>query len=134
MILCSIEPLIQKDVSDCGIAALAMILGEPYRNVSAIALKICKKPHERGMYTTDVMRVAKSFGCPLLKQLFIPDEGDYKTGILVLRRKKKGKIEQHFAVLFQGVLVNPADCLIWDLDTFLTRGSWKVVAILERIQ
>lgn len=130
MIVGSIEPIFQKSTEDCGIAALAMLLQESYRSVSEIAMKVCKKPHERGMYITDLVRTAKSFGRPLLKRALFEDA----TGILVLRRTKKRKLEQHFVVLFQGVLVNPADGLIWDLDTFLARGKWKAVAILERIE
>lgn len=128
----SLEPIVQKDIADCGIAALAMVLGRSYREVSEIAQLVGKKPHSRGLHTTEIDRIAKHFGGAFKRQRIITNEE--ATGLLVLERGRKPNREFHIAALFQGVVINPADGLVWDFDTYLTQGEWKVSAILERIQ
>lgn len=130
--LASLEPIIQKDIADCAIAALAMALGRSYREVSEIAQLVGKRPHSRGLHTTEIDRIARHFGASFKRQRVVTNED--ATGLLVLERGRRPKREFHIAALFQGVVINPADGLVWDFDTFLVRGEWKAKAILERVE
>ncbi len=131
--IASIEPMTQKDQGDCGIAALAMILQKPYRDVSEIALKLIRRPHKTGLYITDAFRIAAKFGIEM-RQLPDPRLQEEATGLLNVRRGKGKKAEAHMAAMFQGVVIDPADGLLWDLDTYLLQGKWKITAILERVE
>jgi hypothetical protein len=121
----AIEPIVQKDVADCGIASLAMLLGRPYQEVSKVALAIVsKKVHKRGLWSTEVKRIAKALDIRLRVRRKLRDEA---TGLLVLKRPG----EAHIAVLFQGVVINPADGLVWDYDAYLAKGCWIFHSLME---
>jgi len=125
----SLEPIVQKDIADCAIASLAMIIGVPYRDVSERALLVCTKPHKHGMWETEITKVARNFGVTFKKAASPEDT----TGLLVVVRGKGRSSECHITALFQGIVVNPADGLLWDLDTYLAQGRWSIAAVLERV-
>ena len=50
----------QKFRNDCGIAALSMLLNQPYRNVSEAATEL-KINWKKGMTDSDMMKVARHF-------------------------------------------------------------------------
>jgi len=137
VMLGSVECIVQKNINDCAIAALAMILGQPYRKVSDVALKLCIDPHTVGMDDHDINRVAAKFKAKFkLHMLMNPGVAprvleDHPTGLLTVIRGKK---DAHVVALFQGVVINPADALIWDLDTYVLHGGWKLWLLQERIK
>lgn len=121
----AIEPIVQKDINDCGIAALAMLLGHPYREVSEVALSVVSKTvHKSGMWATDIRRIAKALGVKMYTKKVLPEDG---TGLLAVCRPG----EHHLTVMFQGVVINPADGLIWDYDAYLARGKWEFHSFME---
>jgi len=111
---------------DCAIAALAMLLGVPYRQVSNAALKIHKKIHTRGMRTKEMERVAKALGVTLAGREIA--EIDDETGLLLLYR---GRSDAHVVLLFRGVVYDPADGCLWDPDAYCTTRNWKIAGLLE---
>jgi hypothetical protein len=125
----SLEPIIQKYSGDCVVAALAMALNQPYRLVSEAAVRVAVRPHTEGLWDTDMLRIARTFGAKF-KRVYVADE---VTGLVVVGKGRGKTAESHCAALFQGVVINPSDGLLWDLDTFVADGGWSVVAIWERI-
>jgi ABC-type bacteriocin/lantibiotic exporter with double-glycine peptidase domain len=115
-----IEPIAQKNAGDCSIACLAMLLGLPYVEVSSMALSLYPTAGTEGLWTTEIKRVALKLGHKL--QTKKPVEIETSTGILVLR--------DHVVILFQGVIVDPADGLIYDYDTYLVTKADKPTRLL----
>ena len=111
-----IEPVVQKNVGDCVLASLSMIFGIPYQEVSTVALSHYPDCAHQGLSTRQTMVIVKALG-RTLQSIKVPDahtlEGE--TGLLDIRM---GRL-YHTVVLFQGVVLNPADGLVYDLDTFL---------------
>lgn len=123
----AIEVQIQRTSADCAISALSMLTGVPYRTVSEKAIALFAKPHKSGLWTTEIIRLAKSVGVPLARAP-IPDIESDETGLLVLFRRNG---EGHCATLFQGVVVNPGDGLIYDFGTYLNSKKYTVRAFLK---
>jgi hypothetical protein len=121
-----IEPLVQKGVMDCGLVALAALTGKSYREVSDIALQKAPTAHTNGLWLTQLKVIAKALGFTLVKR--VPPTWDDESGLLDLRLPKNGR---HYAILFQGVLINPADGLIWDLGTYLATKKASITALYE---
>ena len=109
----AIDPIVQRDSSDCCVAALAMLTGKPYREVAEVALRLFPTALRRGLWTSELIRLAHGIGYRLVKT---PREDD-STGVITFRR---GRSWAHVAALFQGVVINPADGLVWDLDSFIS--------------
>ncbi len=125
----AIQPLVQLGASDCAIVALAMYLGKPYRVVSEAALKVCRKVHQRGLYTAEIIRTAKRLGCTIraAKPMIGPHDEPI-SGLLIVVRPSG---THHIVVLFQGVVIDPADGIVWDFGTWLATAKATVVKRLE---
>ncbi len=126
----AIEPVVMKDATDCGVAALAMLLNKPYVQVYQVAQTEAADVR-KGLFNTDAIRIAAKLGVTL-KAKRNPDDLSEATGLLAVKKLKK-RLE-HFAVLFQGVLINPADGLIWNVEAYLARGQWKPTWLLEIVE
>ncbi len=122
-----IEPIIQKDIADCGIACLAMVLGVPYVLASTIAREVTKKPHSTGLGTRQMLSIARKLGYAMECIKAADVNVDEDTGILFVGFASS----EHATVLFQGVLVNPADGLLYDPSTYLTSNKGRVLGMLR---
>lgn len=124
-----LEPIIQKASNDCGIACLAMLLGKPYATVSAAALSAIKRPHQNGLSTREIVALARTLGARLAKAHHGVDLAD-ETGLLLVEYPDG---DLHFCVLFEGIVVNPADGLLYVPDVYVSSrkarvtGLWRVV-------
>lgn len=125
--IATLEPIIQKSTSDCGVAALAMYLNRPYREVSSAALKVAPRVHKAGLWTTQMKMIAKALHHNLVSVRVT--ELDDMTGLLTLAAGTKPK-EEHVVVLFQGVVIDPSDGLLWDRETYLSHGAWRITGVL----
>ena len=123
----AIQPIIQLTTADCGVAALAMLLGKPYAQVARSLLKTHPKAKSEGMWTGEMITVAKRYKTLLKvrspKVLF---ERDDLTGLITTT--------DHVAVLFQGVVIDPNDGQVWDLETWISTNDHKVVEVLEVVE
>ena len=106
-----IEPVMQKDIYDCGVASLAMLLGLPYSEVRKAASDIYKERLKEGLDTRSMIRIAKELGHVLKSVPYPNPDLEPQTGIL-------GTYD-HYVMLFEGVVYNPADGLLYDVDTYL---------------
>lgn len=122
----AVQPIIQVGASDCAVAAMAMYLNMPYRRVSEAAMAITPKVHLRGLYETEMRATAKRLGVTLTAHRApVPDISE-RTGILCVKTRRV----QHAAVLFEGVIVDPKDGQLWNLETWVATKCWHVTALL----
>ena len=110
-----IEPIIQKDIGDCVIASMAMILGLPYAEVCKTALDMYPTCSHAGLTTRQMLAVTRALKRNLLSVAIKDAQLESETGILDVRIGRR----YHAVVLFEGVVFNPADGLIYNLDTYL---------------
>lgn len=121
-----VEVVVQKTSSDCALASLAMLLGKPYRQISDAALVVCPRPHKSGLWTTEIIKVAKKLGATLKREdpKTFDEEG---TGLLIVR-KRNGT--SHVVLLFQGIVIDPSSGLVYDKDTYLKSSHYSVRGVL----
>ena|SRR3990167_1188996 len=110
-----VEPIIQKDAGDCAVAALAMLLSLPYAEVSKVALELTKKPHKKGLYTRDMKRIAHKLGHELISKQAKGVDLDGATGIVLV----KFDDAEHALFMFLGVIFDPWNGWLWELDAYL---------------
>lgn len=120
-----IEPIIQKNVGDCAIAVLAMLLGKPYREVSAAAITMTRTPHRVGLGSRQIAALARAMGSGLTKAR-PPFDLEDETGMLCVAFPDKS---EHAMVLFCGVIYNPADGLLYAPDVYLSAKRTRVVGL-----
>ncbi len=124
MVPVAIQPIIQVGANDCGVAAVAMLAGKPYRTVSDKAAKVCPRAHTSGMWVSELKKLA--LACGLKVQLVIPHQDTDLTGLVIAHSGR----ERHFAVIFQGVIINPSDGQVWDLDGWRAAKSYDTIDYL----
>ncbi len=126
-----VEPTVMKDSTDCLICCLRMLLGVGYAEIMSVLPKRCRgKVPRDGISITQAANIAKKLGFSVAyhDEDFNPDY----VGILDVVRKHDEN-EGHAVLYMMGVVYNPADNLLFtDLETFLTRGQWKVNGFLFR--
>ena len=125
-----IEPIIQKSSGDCVIAAIAMVLGKPYVEVSQVAETIKPDPREKGITIREAQTIAKKLVGRQFESIN-PKATDTdlgsETGVLYVRLGR----DYHALVLFEGVIFNPADGLLWNLEAYLGNKKAHVVRLLK---
>jgi ABC-type bacteriocin/lantibiotic exporter with double-glycine peptidase domain len=122
-----IEPVIQKEDGDCALAAVAMLIQKPYRLVSEAALKMFRKrPHETGLELRQMRALMRKFGVE--SQSLSPTDLDLseETGILSISKKNP-----HVVLLFQGVIVDPANGLLYDIDAYCADQKAKITRLIK---
>jgi ABC-type bacteriocin/lantibiotic exporter with double-glycine peptidase domain len=117
----------QRQRMDCGVAALAMLVGQPYEDVFAAATHVQPKVGKVGLYQKELIAIAELLGVTLERKRR-PDL-DTDVGILNVRNTKLG----HYVVLHAGVIADPAGGLVFfDVDDFLALGHFTARTLLAR--
>lgn len=115
----------QQSAEDCAIVALSVYLDLPYAQIAAAVAVVAPRAFIRGMWSTEIRRVAALFEQPLRsKRKF--RIADRESGILVLQMP----VGRHAAVLFEGTVVNPSDGMTWNYAAYLKRYRAKPVWLL----
>ena len=122
----AMEPIIQKDIGDCVIVCLSMILGIPYVTVYRAAHALYPACGSKGLTTRQMLRVVRSLGFHLTPTAIENANLEDETGILDVKIKQS----LHAVVLFEGVVFNPADGLIYNLEAYLA-GKAKPVRLFR---
>jgi ABC-type bacteriocin/lantibiotic exporter with double-glycine peptidase domain len=118
-----LEIHVMKGGHDCGVAALATISGIPYRTVSAKAIKMYPTVHKEGLSTPEMIAIAKALGL-ILEPADHPDLDDAdETGLMQVSKSNGG---YHWVAMFQGVVINPSDGLLYDYSTYLKTRKYLV--------
>lgn len=113
--------------SDCGVAAFATLLGLPYEDAAEVITQTNGKLG-KGLYLTSLQRAAKALSKKLLqRKRFDLDEAE---GILWV---DGGSRMQHFVVLTEGRIYDPADNTLWDALDYFTATTSKPRTLLALI-
>ena len=129
-----IDPVMQKDSWDCGVACLVMLTGKSYGVVSVVVPKRARR--DGGLGQTQMRNIATRVG---VSTRWIKD-GDLQevVGILGLTRpiepaNPKSDREGHYVMILKGVLYNPAEGVIWtDVESFFQTRGWRPMGVLVR--
>ena len=121
----------QQFTHDCGVAALAMLTGQPYVTVTEHARCIAPKCWRTGMWLHEVEKTATLLGLRLARHPARTFPLDEATGILMLRHTKNRW--GHLVVLFQGVLIDPSNGGVWDRDVYMQNHNYRPTTFLEAL-
>ena len=122
-----IELIMQKSSGDCVIAALAMVLALPFVEVHVKAQELYPDCSKSGLTTREMLRVTRALGRNLSRVPLKDLQLDAETGLLDVRIRSS----YHAVCLFEGVVVNPADGLIYTLDAYLASAHAKPTAFFR---
>jgi len=115
---------------DCGIAALATLFSVPYEDVYAAAYTTFGVWPKKGLWLTEVSRVAQALGHPPARRKRKPDL-ELDTGILHVERTKGIGGNQHLVVLRHGgIVIDPDGGVVDDIDDYLEHWRAKVKSLL----
>jgi ABC-type bacteriocin/lantibiotic exporter with double-glycine peptidase domain len=122
-----VEPIIQKEDMDCGICVVAMLVQKSYREVSEVALKTFRsRPHSAGLDLRQIKMLLQKFGEKPVsiapKQVDLTEE----TGILSITKKNP-----HVVLLFEGVIVDPANGMLHNIDAYLAYQKAKISRLIK---
>jgi len=128
-----IELIPMKDMGDCGVCCLAMLLGRSYKEITQhISPRSLKAAKREGITILHMCRIAGAFGVRLIYEDHPEDDS---IGILKFNRIKGYDDAAHAAMYLKGVLYNPGDGLLYtDVDSFLRYGKWEIEGFLWRRQ
>lgn len=115
-----VVPRKQED-ADCAVVALALWLNLPYSQVAAAVATVRPLALAKGMYQTEIQKVAKIFGSTLKVRRRLKDG---QSGLLMLAMED----EHHAVVLFEGVIIS--DGKVWNFDAFIKQAKAKVLSLL----
>ncbi len=116
----------QQTKDDCGVCSLAMFFGITYEDAlgaSVIATKDSKL-HRRGLYATQLVRVAQQFNVNLVTRRTCDLETTHGLLIVEFPPDKKGDIDRHVVLLKHGTIYDPNDGTVWDAEAYV--DTWKV--------
>lgn len=113
---------------DCGVATLAMLLGRTYEEVLLVAGRISPNVLKKGLYSSDLVKIAGEFGSKLSRTT-TPIDLEESTGILGLRFPTE---REHFTFLTNGLMFDPQDeNVVWDAILYVKKHKVVVVDLLE---
>lgn len=118
--------------ADCGIACVSSLTGAKYEDVLAEANR--KEPvgvyvHDVGLYSSEVVKLAKRFGCALREKQICNFEKD--EGILAVAwNKKKGSHTHHYVIVLGGLIFDLSDMTVWAPDEYRQANKGKFGYIL----
>jgi hypothetical protein len=123
--------VLQKTDWDCGIAALASLIGQQYAEVLRVAAS--KYPVERGLFSQEIINVAEAFDVELKRRMRKIDLEDH-TGILGVKFPHHVNTT-HAVLLANGMVFDPdEDGTIWDAETYIAVKKATVLDLLEEVE
>lgn len=121
----------QRGKHDCGVAALATLLGRTYEEILISAGRISPNVLKKGLYSSDLVRIAAEFNTSLSRKVQKIDLDEH-SGILGLRYPTK---REHFVYLTNGLVFDPQDeNVVWDAYLYVKKFKIKVVDLLEEAE
>jgi hypothetical protein len=116
----------QRHKMDCGIAALAMLLGLSYERVSVIAYAIAADVATTGLNLKEIQAIAQHCGVSLDRHRTYNLETG--LGILSVRRPTWW----HCVILRQGIIVDPNAGRIFEARDYLSSQKARACTLLVR--
>lgn len=130
----AIHPSRQYSDGDCSLAALAMLSGRPYASVRATVNALYPKAKDEGVTPRQLLRISRALKFPLRQRVLhdtLSEDLDDATGLLVVAKRIGRRWHGHAVVLFDGVVLDPSDGLLWNLDAYLAESAWTLDYLLE---
>jgi hypothetical protein len=109
-----IQIQLQRELADCAVASLAMLLGESYEDVLRVVTTIDRSQGKRGLWTRTLQRIAKQLGHTLRIKRTFDLESDY--GLL--------RLPDHAVILRNGLVID-TNATLWDADAYLSSRKLK---------
>lgn len=127
----------QRRSNDCGVAALASLLGCSYEDVYVAAVKMSPAFRKRdGLSIPNLLKMASALGAPLTRVHYRKVDLYLHSGILGVnwdqRDWKKRGCTGHWVVLHQGTIIDPADSSYSDAATYLHAHRGRAGTLLAR--
>lgn len=122
----------QKNGVDCGLAALAMLIDEPYGDVSAACLSRygCRTPGGDGLAMYHLEELAEMFGSRLKRRYISKGYLIGQTGILGMNGGSMGSTG-HWVILKDGdTVIDPDDGKVWSLEDYTKRHKCRTATML----
>lgn len=129
-----IEPLVQRESGDCGIACLVMLTGKSYPEVCTAA------PHnafKKGMQNREVIATAAKLGLRLVQHHRARINWSEDVGILTLlptpAYNGTTKRDEHYVLLLEGLIYDGYNGRLWfEVETYLAHERYRVGTLLRR--
>jgi hypothetical protein len=115
----------QRHSADCAVVSLAHALGLPYEAVLIVASRIAPKVLTRGLYTVEIVLIAKEFGFDLRRKPKVDLDAD--SGVLCISFKSRGE----HAVFLSNGLIFETNGDVWEAEAYLKAYKARVLHILE---
>jgi ABC-type bacteriocin/lantibiotic exporter with double-glycine peptidase domain len=126
-----VKVVAQKHDFDCGVAALAMLLGLPYGDVAAACRELygSTKPTKRGLGIYHLEAIAEQLGRRLRRVYKRKDYLNDQTGVLGMLG---GDMcwAGHWVVLKAGAIVDPDGGTVWHAGDYVKRHNTRPCTLL----
>lgn len=129
-----IKVIQQKKDYDCGIAALAMLLGITYGDVSAVVRSLygTTKPNKRGLMLYHMEEIADQLGTKLKRVYKSKNYLSGKTGVLGMNGGMMDKAG-HWVVLKDGnTIIDPDDGAVYQLYEYVEDNKCRPATLLVK--
>ena len=122
----------QQTKDDCGVCSLAMFFGITYEDALAASVMATKdsKLHRRGLYATQLVRIAKQFGVDLVVRRKCDLESTHGLLIVEFPPDKTGNMDRHVVLVKHGTIYDPNDGTIWDAEAYVDTWSVKITSCI----
>jgi hypothetical protein len=121
----------QRHGWDCGVAALAMLLGMPYGDIAATCRSLwgTTQPARRGLGLYHLELLGETLGRPLRRIYRSAGYLDGQTGILGMTG---GGMcwAGHWVVLKAGAIVDPDGGDVWSIEDYTKRNKCRPASLL----
>lgn len=126
-----VKVIAQQHRWDCGVAALAMLLGLPYGDVAAVtrALYGSTYPTKRGLGIYHLEAIAQALGRSLRRVYRRKDYLAGQTGVLGVNGGEMNWAG-HWVVVKAGAIVDPDGAEVWDALDYLRRYKARPATLL----
>jgi ABC-type bacteriocin/lantibiotic exporter with double-glycine peptidase domain len=126
-----IKVVVQKRSYDCGLAAMAMLAGVPYGDVSAVARLLYEpKRLKNGLAVYQLEAIGERLDVPLKRIYKSKGYLTGKTGILGINWGKSGDARGHWVVLKDGdTVIDPEDGSVHKLFDYVD-GNGRTATLL----
>jgi hypothetical protein len=126
------QVVLQRTDWDCGVAALASLIGQPYEEVLRESAKWYAV--ERGLFSSEMVQIAKQFDITLKRRVKRIDLEEH-CGVLSLRFPCHGATESHAVLLMSGLIFDPQEKgTVWEADTYITFYEAKMIDLLQEVE
>lgn len=124
--------VLQRTDWDCGVAALASLLGQPYEEVLRETAKWFAV--EQGLFSSEMIAVAKQFDTKLKRRVKGIDLEEH-YGVLSMRFPAHGPQESHAVLLMSGLIFDPQEKgTVWEADTYVAYYKAKLIDLLQEVE